>query len=65
METLPRSTTFIVRINDTADGPLTGTVERARTGEKQRFAEVQDVGALIARMLRADPGHGADGAAPE
>ena len=34
--------------------PPTGTVERARTGEKQRFDGVEAVSEIIARMLRDD-----------
>jgi len=37
MEPILRSSTFIVRVNEVDLGPLTGTVERARSAEKRRF----------------------------
>ena len=33
---------------------VTGTVERVRTGEKERFTDTAGVGAVIERMLESD-----------
>jgi hypothetical protein len=61
MEPLVQPTTFIVRVSRPADGPLTGTVERARTGEKQRFEGLEAVGALIGQMLASTARQPSDG----
>ena len=37
-----------------AAGRVTGTVERVRTGEKERFTDTAGVGAVIERMLESD-----------
>lgn len=55
MEPLPRAATFIVRVSQSDGGPVTGTVERAQTGEKQRFDGLPAIGALSARMLGEPP----------
>jgi len=46
--------TFIVRIAHGTRGRLRGTVERVRTGEKQRFAGADGIGGVIERMLERD-----------
>ena len=46
--------TFIVRIARGEARGLRGTVERVRTGEKERFTDTADVGAVIERMLGSD-----------
>ena len=46
--------TFIVRATRAGDGRLTGTVERVRTGERQRFEGNEAIGVLIDRMAAAD-----------
>ncbi|MGH7334248.1 MAG: hypothetical protein ACREKS_16195 [Candidatus Rokuibacteriota bacterium] len=46
--------TFIVRIARAPRGQLQGTVERVRTGEKQRFAGADGIGGVIERMLVRD-----------
>ena len=56
-ETARTVVTFIVRIARESDGPLRGTVERVRTGEKQRFTGADGLGGIIERMLRLDETH--------
>lgn len=46
--------TFIVRIAREPRGRLRGTVERVRTGEKQRFTGADGIGGAIERMLGCD-----------
>ncbi len=46
--------TFMVRITCGRDGRLRGTVERVRTGEKERFTGADGIGSVIERMLRED-----------
>jgi hypothetical protein len=51
----PRSMgTFIVQATRDAGGRLRGIVQRAKTGEKQRFTSAEGLGELIDRMLRGD-----------
>ena len=48
---------FIVRLTRHAAGEITGVVERVRTGEKERFAAVDEIGPILAEMLvRDQPG---------
>jgi hypothetical protein len=49
----PGFASFIVRLSvrDGA-GRLSGIVERVRTGEKERFEGVEDIGRVIARMVK-------------
>jgi hypothetical protein len=47
--------TFMVRLTRGADGRLRGTVERVRTGEKERFTGADGIGGVIERMLQEDP----------
>lgn len=53
-ESSPTVMTFIVRIARDSRGRLRGTVERVRTGEKERFAEAHGIGGVIERMLGRD-----------
>ena len=46
--------TFIIRITRGAARRVSGTVERVRTGEKERFTDSAGVGAVIERMLESD-----------
>jgi len=46
-----RRAVFIVRLDQDPTGRVTGVVERVRTGEKERFAAVQEVGPILAEML--------------
>ena len=46
--------TFIIRITRGAARRVSGTVERVRTGEKERFTDTAGVGLLIERMLESD-----------
>lgn len=46
--------TFIVRIAREPGGRLRGTVERVRTGEKERFGGAEAIGEIIERMLGRD-----------
>lgn len=56
-ETARPVVTFIVRIARDPAGCLRGTVERVRTGEKQRFTGADGIGGIIERMLRLDENH--------
>ncbi|HEV8641612.1 MAG TPA: hypothetical protein VGV13_10995 [Methylomirabilota bacterium] len=48
---------FIVRLTRHPAGQVTGVVERVRTGEKERFAAVEEIGPIFAKMLiRDQPG---------
>jgi hypothetical protein len=57
--------TFIVRTAREADGRLRGTVERVRTGEKQRFTGADGIGGIIDRMLRLEASHRRRGRRPQ
>ena len=46
--------TFIIRITRNEARRVSGTVERVRTGEKERFTDTAGVGAVIERMLESD-----------
>ncbi|HKZ04737.1 MAG TPA: hypothetical protein VJU81_04630 [Methylomirabilota bacterium] len=46
--------TFLVRITREAGGRVGGTVERVRTGEKERFSGIRGIGSAIVRMLERD-----------
>jgi len=46
--------TFIIRITRSAARRVSGTVERVRTGEKERFTDTAGVGLAIERMLESD-----------
>lgn len=47
--------TFIIRItHGSGSARVGGTVERVRTGEKERFTDTAEVGAVIERMLESD-----------
>jgi hypothetical protein len=45
---------FMVRITRDGAGRLRGTVERVRTGEKERFTGADGIGGVIERMLQTD-----------
>jgi hypothetical protein len=46
--------TFIVRITRAPDGRLRGTVERVRTGAKERFVGAAGIAGAIERMLQQE-----------
>lgn len=50
----PRVVTFMVRLTRGADGGLRGTVERVRTGAKERITGADGIGGIIERMLKAE-----------
>jgi hypothetical protein len=52
---LRRPQSFVVRVSRSGTGRIEGIVERPRTGEKAWFQGVDQIGPLIARMLRSDP----------
>jgi len=52
MEPDPSPMTFIVRVTAADDGAFRGVVERPRTGEKQRFQNLEALGGLIALMIK-------------
>lgn len=43
--------TFILRLSRDETGRVCGVVERVRNGEKERFYGVEEISALIARMV--------------
>lgn len=45
---------FLVRITREPRGRLSGTVERVRTGRKERFHDAAAIGGVIERMLQDD-----------
>ena len=51
METLSGSSTFIVRVSRDDQDCVIGIVERARTGQKERFRGLEHLAEVIARML--------------
>jgi hypothetical protein len=55
MVSLRRPQSFVVRVSRSGAGRIEGIVERPRTGEKAWFQGVDQIGPLIARMLRSDP----------
>lgn len=48
--------TFIVRLSVDETGRVSGVVERVRTGEKERFHDIEALGPLISRMVRHEEG---------
>jgi len=50
----PHATTFIVRISQIDADPLTGIVERVRTGQKERFYGLDGISQAIARMVERE-----------
>jgi hypothetical protein len=48
--------TFLVRITRERGERLRGTVERVRTGRKERFRDAAAIGGVIERMLEDDHG---------
>jgi hypothetical protein len=57
--------TFLVRITREAGGRVGGTVERVRTGEKERFSGIRGIASAIVRMLERDESDTAAGSRPE
>jgi hypothetical protein len=55
MVSLRRPQSFVVRVSRGGTGRLEGIVERPRTGEKVWFRGIEQIGPVIARMLRSDP----------
>jgi hypothetical protein len=53
------SATFVVRVTRRPDR-ATGVVERVRTGERERFEGLDQIGSLIARMLEGGLPSGGD-----
>ena len=49
-----RRSSFIVRIDRDDLGEVSGVVERVRTGVKEAFHGVDEIGALIVRMVEAE-----------
>lgn len=45
---------FIVRVTRHPAGQVNGVVERVRTGEKERFAGMEEIGPILAEMLVRD-----------
>jgi hypothetical protein len=45
------SITFIVRLFGQGTGGLTGIVEQVRTGRKERFTRLEEIGGVIASLM--------------
>ena len=54
MDTVPRATTFIIRLLHEPSGHVSGVVERVRTGVKERFEGRDALCRLIAAMVESD-----------
>ena len=54
MEAPPQPLTFIVRLTLGDGGVLSGVVERARSGEKQRFHSAATLAQVIAAMVKRE-----------
>src|SRR5262249_12551326 len=50
----PRRSSFIVRIDRADAGAASGVIERVRTGTKEAFHGVDQIGAVLARMVEAE-----------
>jgi hypothetical protein len=46
--------TFVVRVSRDEAGRVRGVVERVRTGHKERFDGLDDIAAIIRRLLEGD-----------
>jgi hypothetical protein len=49
--------TFILRLSLDETGRVCGLVERVRNGEKERFYGVEELSAVIERMVGSDTRH--------
>jgi len=61
VEPLASRIALVVWVGHDADGAVEGIVERARTGQKERFRGLPALGALIARMAGDHRARQADG----
>ncbi len=43
--------TFILRLSIDPTGGVTGVIERVKTGQKQRFHDVAEIGPAVASMI--------------
>jgi len=50
----PRRSSFIVRIDRADAGEVSGVIERVRTGTKEAFHGVDQIGAVLVRMMESD-----------
>ncbi|HXG05019.1 MAG TPA: hypothetical protein VNO23_16605 [Candidatus Binatia bacterium] len=50
-----RAVTFVVRLVQSGDGGVRGTVERVKTGRKEQIRAVEDIARVIAAMAREEP----------
>src|SRR5262245_3230486 len=60
----PRRSSFIVRIDQDDAGGMSGMIERVRTGVKEAFRGVDEIGALILRMVEAETGEAREASRP-
>ena len=60
----PRRTSFIVRVDQDDAGVMTGVIERVRTGVKEAFRGVDEIGALIVRMVEAETSEAREASRP-
>ncbi len=49
-----RAVTFVVRLVQSGDGGVCGTVERVKTGRKEQIRAVEDIARVIAAMAREE-----------
>ena len=56
--------TFILRLSLDETDRVCGVVERVRTGEKERFYGVEEISAVIARMVGRATRHEVQGGNP-
>ena len=49
-----RAVTFVVRLVQSGDGGVHGTVERVKTGRKEQIRAVEDIARVIAAMAREE-----------
>lgn len=49
---LPRTMTLILRLSVAGAGRISGTVERVRTGERERFEGLERLSPIVARMVQ-------------
>jgi hypothetical protein len=49
-----RRSSFVVRVAEDRRGQISGVIERVATGAKEAFTDVETIGRVIIRMLRAE-----------
>ena len=49
-----KRSSFVVRVAEDLRGQISGVIERVATGAKEAFTDVEAIGRVIMRMLRAE-----------